>query len=131
MRTHLSRKAQAGCACALLFTLLMSGCNPERQQAKKVANRFMKECLAEPNVRNCRFSKLDSTFVLSDGMMEQMRASAQGNELFRSDLSFGDATISRPVYYISSTYDDPSGTSHRITFYFNQSLDEVLAVKAY
>lgn len=132
MRKLVLNKALTIVVSALLLTLFVStSCNPERRQARKVAIDFMTHYLSDSQIRRCHFSKLDSTKVISDDILEQLRTKARNNEMFNNDITFDESKAKLPIYYISSTYSDKEGTEHRITFYLNPSLDNVISVKAY
>lgn len=132
MRKLVLNKALTIVVSALLLTLFVStSCKQERRQAQKVANDFMTHYLSDSQIRGCHFSKLDSSMVVSDSILEQLRTKARNNEMFNNDITFDESKAKLPIYYISATYSDQEGTEHRITFYLNSSLDHVISVKAY
>lgn len=118
-----------------LFTLMamtmLTGCNPARSTAKKRAKTFVKAYLADSELREQHFGKLDSTFQVGDSLLALFRQKARENELFKSDVSFDDAEATVPVYFLGLTYKDSQNEEHHLTFYYDKTLDNLLAVKGY
>ena len=91
----------------------------------------MKAYLADSELREQHYGKLDSTFQVGDSLLALFRQKAQENELFKSDVSFDDAEVTVPVYFLGLTYKDSQNEEHHLTFYYDKTFDNLLAVKGY
>ena len=116
---------------AISTMTVMSGCNPARSAAKKRAMTFTKTYLADSKMSDKHFGRLDSTYQVNDSLLALFRQHSQENGLFKGNVSFDNGEFTRPVYFLGLTYKDSRGEEHHLTFYYDKTLDNLLAVKGY
>lgn len=109
----------------LAAALLMS-CNGNRQ-AKGIVTQFLDNNLKDADYSAEYFSKVDSTFVISDSVLNDMRTKANQTGLFKS-LKFGERGNSRKLNYIRVRYILGNDTIKQ-TFYLDASTTCVVALK--
>jgi len=115
----------------LTMSLIVSGCNAERSQAKKLANEFMRSYLSDDTFSNRHFGKLDSTMTITDSVVTQLRERAESSGLFKTGIPYPDKAVPSTLYYISVDYTDCRQEERHLTFYFTRQLDDIVAVKGY
>ena len=127
----ISKSSYSWCVFTLIAMAVLTGCDPARSTAKSRAKVFMEAFLADGEMREKHYGKLDSTFQVTDSLLSLFRAYARSNALFKGEVAFDDAETTSPVYYLGLTYKDSQNDEHHLTFYFDKTLDNLLAVKGY
>ena len=112
--------------CALL---LFASCG-KQQKAKSMVKEFVNEnARQEIDIRS--FSDLDSTRVISDSLIQDLRQRAKSDPLFKSaPLSDFSAGSYPTLLYIRMRYQEPGDTLEAAkTFYFDRDLTGIIAFK--
>ncbi len=105
--------------------LLLASCG-QRYEAKQLVKAFVKEHATE-EIDISSFSDLDSTKVISDSLLQEMRQRAQKDTLFK-DVSFTTERTSPTLLFIRMRYGADSLNQSR-TFYFDKDLTSIIAFK--
>jgi len=110
-----------------LCLALLTSCDDE-SKAKKTAKQFLKENLAETSFNIKEVSRLDSTFVITDSIVEIMRQNTSSQPQFtgkKIQWSKRDGSKLRYARIIYKVYDK----EFTQTFYFDDQFEHVIAVK--
>ena len=98
------------------LVLLLASCG-QRYEAKQLVKTFVKEHATE-EIDISSFSELDSTKVISDSLLQEMRQRAQKDTLFKN-VELGSIPLSTTLLYIRMRYGADSLNQSR-TFYFDK-----------
>ena len=107
----------------ILALLLLASCG-KQYEAKGLVKDFVKQHAAE-EVDISSFSKLDSTRVISDSLIQVFRS--QKDELFDSPIDYVERK-GQTLYFIRMRYKKDTLELSR-TFYFNPDLEGIVAFK--
>jgi hypothetical protein len=111
----------------VLALLLFASCG-QRYQAKQLVKDFVKEHATE-EIDISSFSDLDSTKVISDSLLQEMRQRAEKDTFFK-DVKLGSIPLSTTLLYIRMRYQLPGDTLEQSrTFYFDKDLTGIVAFK--
>lgn len=99
----------------------------DNRQAKGIVTEFLDENLRNTDYSAEYFSKVDSTFVISDSTLNDMKNKARQSGLFKT-LKFGERGNSRRLNYIRVRYILDNDTI-RQTFYLDASTTCVVGLK--
>lgn len=124
--TRIWRRCLVVAVLASLSTLTFTSCY-DNHEAKELVKEFLDNNLKNQDYTAEYFSKVDSTFVISDSVLNDMRNKAQSSGLFKS-LKFGDRGNSRRLNYIKVRYVNGNDTIKQ-TFYFDNMTTCVVGVK--
>ena len=105
---------------------LLVSCSNNRQ-AKAVVNDFLEENLNNKDYDTEFFSKVDSSFVISDSVLQKMQANAKSLKMFKN-LSFANRGNTKKLYFIKTRYRIGSDTIRQV-FYLNEEQTKVVCVK--
>ena len=105
--------------------LLLASCG-QRYEAKQLVKSFVKEHATE-KIDISSFSDLDSTKVISDSLLQEMRQRAQKDTLFKN-VELGSIPLSTTLLFIRMRYGADSLNQSR-TFYFDKDLTSIIAFK--
>ena len=109
----------------VLALLLLASCG-QRYKAKGIVKDFVKEHATE-EIDITSFSDLDSTKVISDSLLQEMRLRAEKDTLFK-DVKLASIPLSTTLLYIRMRYGADSLNQSR-TFYFDRDLTGIVAFK--
>ena len=109
----------------VLTLLLLASCG-QRYEAKQLVKAFVKKHATE-EIDISSFSELDSTKVISDSLLQEMRLRAQKDTLFKN-VELGSIPLSTTLLYIRMRYGADSLNQSR-TFYFDKDLTSIIAFK--
>ena len=113
---------------SVVSMLLLASCG-KQQSAKKLVKEFVKE-YATQEIDITSFSDLDSTRVISDTLLLNMRKTAKNDPLFKSDFQFTAERDTPTLLFIRMRYHEPDDTLEQSrTFYFNRELTGIVAFK--
>ena len=107
------------------LVLLLASCG-QRYEAKQLVKAFVKEHATE-EIDISSFSDLDSTKVISDSLLQEMRQRALKDTLFKN-VELGSIPLSTTLLYIRMRYGEDSLNQSR-TFYFDKDLTGIIAFK--
>ena len=105
--------------------LLLASCG-RQHQAKGIVKDFVKAYATEEIDINS-FSDLDSTKVISDSLLQEIRQRAQKDTRFK-DVKLGSIPLSTTLLYIRMRYQKDT-TELSKTFYFDKDLSAIVAFK--
>ncbi|WP_279148065.1 hypothetical protein [Segatella bryantii] len=116
---------------AVTTLLTLSSCG-DSYKAKSMAKDFMSENMTTDNYRNLRFTNIDSTRYVSDSLIQVLRKTPI--DLFKKEIKYDtNAKATSTLLYIRAKYDyttEKGDTIHyQNTFYFDKTLEHLLAVK--
>ena len=118
-------RSRANNIIGILAILLLTACG-QQYQAKNLVKDFVKvHATEELNITD--FSDLDSTKVISDSLLQDMRQRALKDPLFK-DVNLGSIPLSTTLLYIRMRYGADSLNQSR-TFYFDKDLTGIIAFK--
>ena len=121
------RRPRAYIIIGVLTLLLLASCG-QRYEAKQLVKAFVKEHATE-EIDISGFSDLDSTKVISDSLLQEMRLRAEKDMLFK-DVKLGSIPLSTTLLYIRMRYQLPDDTLEQSrTFYFDKDLTGIVAFK--
>ena len=110
-----------------VLALLLTSCG-QRYEAKQLVKAFVKEHATE-EIDISSFSDLDSTKVISDSLLQEMRQRAEKDTFFK-DVKLGSVPQSTTLLYIRMRYQLPGDTLEQSrTFYFDKNLTGIVAFK--
>ena len=109
--------------------LLFASCG-QQHQAKEVISDFLDKHVTEPSARSSiTVEKFDSTRVLSDSVIQRMRANADTVKRYVTPIHYAPGDISRKLYVARISY-----TVHDVefsdTYYLDDQLTRVIAFKS-
>lgn len=111
--------------CAMMA---ISGCGGPKSGAQKLVKEFLKENLADPNYKNIYFSDLDSTFYVTDSIVQVMRTNADTSTVFKKNIKWAEGPIARKKHFLHVGYKI-GDKKVKQTFYFDDSLTRVISFK--
>lgn len=119
--------------CLLLFVVsLFASCGKEHQ-AKSMVEDFLDTHLVDNSRFDVRFSKLDSTRMITPKAVASLREHMRTVSLFKPDVTYGSEEIPHTLYYIRVSYNkkQPGGKEERYTqtFYFDKEIQRIIAFK--
>ena len=118
-------RSRANNIIGILAILLLTACG-QQYQAKNLVKDFVKvHATEELNITD--FSDLDSTKVISDSLLQDMRQRALKDPLFK-DVDLGSIPLSTTLLYIRMRYQKDT-TELSKTFYFDKDLSAIVAFK--
>ena len=118
-------RSRAYIILGILALLLFTSCG-QQYQAKSLVKDFVNEhAVEELNITD--FSDLDSTRVISDSLLQNMRQRALKDPLFK-DVDLGSIPLSTTLLYIRMRYQKDTLELSK-TFYFDRDLSTVIAFK--
>lgn len=118
-------RSRAYIIIGVLALLLFSACG-QRYRAKGLVKDFVKEHATE-EVDITDFSNLDSTKVINDSLLQDMRQRALKDPLFK-DVNLGSIPLSTTLLYIRMRYQKDTLELSK-TFYFGKDLSAIIAFK--
>jgi len=111
----------------IMAMLLLASCG-RQHQAKGLVKDFVKAYATE-EIDITSFSDLDSTKVISDSLLQEIRQRAQKDTLFK-DVKLGSIPLSTTLLFIRMRYQLPGDTLEQSrTFYFDRDLTGIVAFK--
>ena len=108
------------------FVLVLSGCG-QKHKAKALIGSFIEENTTLADM-NRDFERLDSTFKLTDSIIQNMQKQASTLPHFKKGITFGQPRTGEPILYMRTRFTNQHDTLH-YTFYLNRALNEVIACK--
>ena len=118
-------RSRAYIIIGILALLLFTACG-QQYQAKSLVKDFVKEHATE-EVDITDFSNLDSTKVINDSLLQDMRQRALKDPLFK-DVNLGSIPLSTTLLYIRMRYQKDTHELSK-TFYFDKDLSAIIAFK--
>lgn len=112
---------------ALIFTLYANTSCSGNKEAKGLVKEFLTDNLKSKDYEMEYFSKIDSTFVVGDSMLQVMQEKAKTLPMFKN-VEFGNRGKSKKLKYIRVRYH-VDGDTVRQTFYFDDMTTTVVGVK--
>lgn len=106
--------------------LLLCACG-KQHKAEKTVKAFLDTNLKSKNY-NVSFTKIDSTKLVSDSIVNVMRTIAAENTAFKSGIRY-DAEPPQPSYTFTKACIIIDNDTLRHTFYLTPSMAEVVAFK--
>lgn len=125
----LTNKCRRALTVALMMSmsaLSLTSCYDNRE-AKALVKEFLDNNLKNENYTAEYFSKVDSTFVISDSVLNDIQQKAHASGLFKP-LKFGERGNSRRLNFIKVRYVTGNDTIKQ-TFYFDEKTTRVVGVK--
>lgn len=117
---------------ALFVVVLLASCGRE-YQAKNMVEDFLDTHLVDNSRSGTRFTRLDSTRMITPEAVMALREHMRTVTLFKSDVTYSSDDISSTLYYIRVSYDkkEPDGKVERYsqTFYFDKEIKHIIAFK--
>ena len=111
----------------IMAMLLLASCG-RQHQAKGIVKDFVKAYATEEIDINS-FSDLDSTKVISDSLLQEIRLRAEKDTLFK-DVKLGSIPLSTTLLFIRMRYQLSGDTLEQSrTFYFDKDLTGIIAFK--
>lgn len=109
----------------LLLSLLLTGCG-ERHKAQHIIDEFLKQHLVSDSYDIESLTELDSTFYVTDSMVQLMHKRADANPMFKPSISYQPRTKKLLFMHVKVTQN---GQAHRQTFYFDSTLAGIVSFK--
>lgn len=122
LRHRLKHTLLAFCAAAL-FT----GCG-QKHDAEQLIGDFLDSNLKDNAISGKQFSDLDSTLYVSDSMMNVMRDAAVHSGIYKERIKYASRP-SQKLLFMDVSYSDASGKRMKQTFYLDENITGVVAVK--
>ena len=126
MRSHYNIKRALTSLCVVVGFGMIASCGNNRQ-AKAVVNDFLEENLNTQDYGTEYFSNVDSTFVVSDSVLQKMQTNAKSLKMFKS-LRFAERGNAKKLYIIKTRYHIGADTIRQV-FYLNEGQTQVVCVK--
>lgn len=126
MRSHHNIKRALTSLCVVVGFGMIVSCGNNRQ-AKAVVNDFLEENLNTQDYDTEYFSNVDSTFVVSDSVLQKMQTNAKSLKMFKS-LKFAERGNAKKLYIIKTRYHIGADTIRQV-FYLNEGQTQVVCVK--
>jgi len=111
----------------LFAALLLTGCG-EEHKAKKTVKAFLQENLKTAALSEISFSKLDSTYYISDSLILQLRQQTDEAGCFKKSLRYADKDATGKLNFIEVRYKN-EGKPQTHTFYLTPENEQVVAIK--
>ena len=112
-------------AC-MAMTLIFCACG-KQHKAEETVETFLAANLRAEGY-SADFTKIDSTTLVSDSMVNVMRKAAAANKAFKSPIRYG-AEPPQPSYTFTKTHVIVGDDTLRHTFYLSPDLSKVVAFK--
>lgn len=117
---------------SLLALLLFASCGKEGD-AKSMVEDFLDTYLVDNARSDTRFSRMDSTKMITPATVMALREHMKTVKLFKPNVSYAEGNIPKTLYYIRVTYTKPTadgkGKSYTQTFYFDPEVKRLIAFK--
>lgn len=116
-------------AYAVVFLLMLLASCGKQHQAESLVKDFMKENMSQPDLmRGANFRKLDSTYVITDSLIQVFHATANQSGRYKANISYaaGEATKPLMITRVSYKWNDAEVSD---TYYLDAALTRVVAVK--
>lgn len=126
MRSHYNIKRALTSLYVVVGFGMIASCGNNRQ-AKAVVNDFLEENLNTQDYDTEYFSNVDSTFVVSDSVLQKMQTNAKSLKMFKS-LRFAERGNTKKLYIIKTRYHIGADTIRQV-FYLNEGQTQVVCVK--
>lgn len=117
-------------ALAVAAALTLSACG-EQHDAERLVSDFMDDHLENPSaLSDVKFEKVDSTKLLTEKTIADLRLHANEGDIFRKDITYKRDDVGRKLYLLRVRYniDDSAYIS---TFYISEDMESVVAFKTY
>lgn len=116
----------------LLVLLLLASCGKEGD-AKGMVDDFLDTYLVDNTRSDVRFSRLDSTKMITPERVMALREHMKTVKLFKPDVKYDDGEIPSTLYYIRVSYTKPAAggkvETYAQTFYFDREVERLIAFK--
>ena len=109
----------------LFLSLLLTNCGA-RHKAQNVVDEFLKQHLVSDSYDLESLTDLDSTFYVTDSMVQLMHQRAAANPMFKPSVSYQPRT---PKLLFMHVKVSQNGQSYKQTFYFDSTLTVVVSFK--
>jgi len=110
----------------LLVTLILMGCGQEHK-AKEVVDTFLDSNLVDKDYSIENFSKLDSTFYVTDTMIYRMRKNIADVGIYKH-IKYVEREQPKKLFFIHVKFK-VKGDSYEQTFYLDPQLQNVVSLK--
>lgn len=110
------------------FTFLAVCCG-QQHCAESLVRQFMKDNLRDSRVAEMQCSRVDSTFYISDSLVNVLRRKARHHVAYKSNIAYAQGAVPRKLLFMNVRYKDEHGTTHRQTFYFDVEMTRVICFK--
>lgn len=121
----MNRTLKAAIIC-LAATLTLSGCG-KQHKAEKTVKEFLDKNLTASDY-SVSFTKIDSTRLVTDSIVNAMRKNAARNTSFKKGMTF-DQGASQDVYIFTKAIIRIGNDTIRHTFYLTPDLTRVVSFK--
>lgn len=111
----------------LFVAVLLSGC--DQWKAERLVSSFLKENLKEEYDFSKKYNDLDSTFNITDSVVNVMRKMAGKNEKFKNPIHYEEGPTTRPLMIERVKMKENDTTTFTMTFYLDKELKRVVAFK--
>ena len=126
MNAQLSNKKMKKLLYLSAFVLVLCGCG-QKHKAKALIGSFVEENTTLGDMRRS-YDKVDSTFKLTDSIIQNMQKHAPALPHFKKDITFGQPRAGEPILYTRTRFTSENDTLH-YTFYMDRDLTQVIACK--
>lgn len=109
--------------------MTLASCTGRQGEAEKTVANFMEANLNEAKqMKITDFSRLDSTNKVKDSTVVAIRNAAEQGGRYRRGISYAPASKRGMLYIVRVNYR-LNNDEHSDTYYLNETLDKVVAVK--
>ena len=109
--------------------LLLTSCGQQHQAEYEVED-FMNEHLKETaDLQITSFGKIDSTRHINDSIIISLREATKRSSVYKDDIEYATAGNDSKLIIVRVTYTI-NGTKHKDTYYLDEKLAHVIAIKS-
>lgn len=117
----------------LLGVFVFTSCG-QKYEAHKLITKFMDNNMKDPSIISDRnFSKIDSTFYVTDSMVNDMKTKAKSNKLYKENIHYTSGSLPGKIIFIKVWFKtkDASGKEQKntATYYLDKDITRVIAFK--
>lgn len=124
MSSRITHYLYQGVVAMVVATAL--SCSGEKKNAERLIETFLQEQL-KGDYSNLTFSPLDSTFHLNDSVLQALQH--QNARTFRWKAPLKAKAVSSKKFFMQVEYRLENAQTVKQTFYMNDDLTQILAVK--
>lgn len=106
---------------------LFTGCG-QKHDAEQLIGDFLDTNLKDNAISGKQFSDLDSTFYVSDSMINVMHDNAARSSIYKGNVKYVSRR-SQKLLFMDVSYSDTSGKRTKQTFYLDENMAGVVGVK--
>lgn len=111
-----------------LLVLLFASCGQQHKSQSLVDDFMQSNMIAPDEMDEVEYSKLDSTKLITDSIVQALRRNAKDSRIFRPDTKYFNGTVGRKLFRLRISYKQ-GGSDQTATFYMDEGLNGVVAVK--